>query len=95
MDRIAAVFLFFTGLYLTWYWYGAITERATADRVTARVEGWQSDIAMFLQEQGAWRLAIVFSLVLAVAVGIIMTTRRRGSAPSQSTDLPHDEVIAQ
>ncbi len=95
MDRIAAVFLFFTGIYLTWYWYGAITERATADRITARIEGWQSDIAMFLQEQGAWRLAIVFCVVIIGAVGIIMATRRRGDENTQATETSHDEVITQ
>jgi cytochrome c biogenesis protein CcdA len=83
MDRIAAVFLFFTGLYLTWYWYGAITERATADRITARIERWQSEIAMFLQEQGAGRLAFIFVAVLAIAGAIIMGTRHR----SQRTEV--------
>jgi hypothetical protein len=93
MDRIAAVFLFFTGLYLTWYWYGAITERATADRVTARIEGWQSDIAMFLQEQGAWRLAIVFAVILVVAVGIIMASKRRGTDEASSSLRSEDELV--
>jgi hypothetical protein len=27
MDRIAAVFILLTGLYLSWYWYVAIAER--------------------------------------------------------------------
>jgi len=77
MDRIAAVFVFFTGVYLAWYWYGAITDRATADRITARIEGWQSDIAMFLQQQGAWRLAFVFTAVIVLAFVLIAGTRRR------------------
>jgi cytochrome c biogenesis protein CcdA len=77
MDRIAAVFVFFTGVYLAWYWYAAITDRATADRITARIEGWQSGIAMFLQQQGAWRLAFVFTAVIALAFVLIAGTRRR------------------
>jgi cytochrome c-type biogenesis protein len=95
MDRIAAVFVFFTGVYLTWYWYGAISNRATADRITARIERWQSDIATFLQGQGAWRLAIVFTLVIALAVVIIYATRRSNSQQSTSiaAEQSQDELV--
>lgn len=66
-DRVSAAFVTLTGLYLSWYWYGAITERG-GDGVITRVDGWQSSIATFLQGQGAWRLALVFTVVIGGAV---------------------------
>ena len=69
-DTASAVLVTLTGLYLSWYWYGAITERG-GDGVISRVDGWQTSIATFLQGQGAWRLAVVFCIVIGGAVVII------------------------
>lgn len=69
-DTVSAVLVTLTGLYLSWYWYGAITERG-GDGVISRVDGWQTSIATFLQGQGAWRLAIVFCIVIGGAVIIV------------------------
>jgi cytochrome c biogenesis protein CcdA len=66
-DRVSAVFVLLTGLYLSWYWYGAITNRASDD-VVSRVESWQTNVAEFLQQLGAIPLAIVFIAVIASAV---------------------------
>jgi cytochrome c-type biogenesis protein len=66
-DKISAVFVLLTGLYLTWYWYGAITERGS-DGVTQRVESWQSTVVNLLNDLGALRLAIIFSVIIATAV---------------------------
>lgn len=66
-DRASAVLVTLTGLYLSWYWYGAITARG-GDGVTGQVDRWQSSVASFLQEQGAWRLAAVFTVVIGGAV---------------------------
>jgi cytochrome c biogenesis protein CcdA len=66
-DRVSAVFVLLTGLYLSWYWYGAITNRASDD-VVSRVESWQTNVAEFLQQRGAIPLAIVFIAVIASAV---------------------------
>jgi hypothetical protein len=55
-----------TGLYLTWYWYAAIAERDYGSLVS-RVERWQSDLATFIQRQGAWKLALVFGGVIVLA----------------------------
>ena len=81
LDRVSAVFVLVTGLYLTWYWYSAISERNYGS-VVGRVEGWQSDIATFLQRQGAWKLAMIFGGVIAVAVIIIRIGSRRSSGAS-------------
>lgn len=66
-DRVSAVFVLLTGLYLSWYWYGAITNRSSDD-VVSRVESWQTNVAEFLQQRGAMPLAIVFIAVIASAV---------------------------
>ena len=67
IDKVSAVFIALAGLYLTWYWYGAVTERSS-DSVTGTVEDWQSSVTSFLQDQGAWRLAIVFAVIVGIAV---------------------------
>ena len=73
-DRASGVLVTLTGLYLSWYWYGAITDRG-GDGVTGQVDRWQSNVASFLQEQGAWRLAAVFAVVIGGAVFIIRGRR--------------------
>lgn len=65
-DRVSAVFVLLTGIYLSWYWYGAITNRAS-DGVVSRVETWQTNVAEFLQRQGALPLAVVFIAIIAFA----------------------------
>jgi cytochrome c biogenesis protein CcdA len=66
IDRVAAVFVVLTGLYLSWYWYAAIAEKKTGS-VVGNVENWQGDIATFLQRQGAWKLGIIFAVVITLA----------------------------
>ena len=78
MDKLAAGFIVLTGLYLSWYWYVAISERTSAGNVTSNVENWQSDVASFLQRQGSWRLAIVFAAVIGLAT--VVTKRVRNNA---------------
>ena len=69
-DKVSAFFVLITGLYLTWYWYGAITERGS-DGVTRRVESWQNSVVNFLNDVGAIRLAIVFAVVIALALWVV------------------------
>ena len=75
MDKLAAGFIVLTGLYLSWYWYVAISERSSAGNVTSNVENWQSDVASFLQRQGAWRLAFVFAAVIVLATVVAKRAR--------------------
>lgn len=75
LERAAAVFILFTGAYLTWYWWSAITERSGTDGIVGRVERWQAELANFLQRQGAVRLGLVLGLV--VAIGAVLALRRR------------------
>ena len=66
-----------TGVYLTWYWFAAITQRSSAGGFVSTVERWQSRIVQMLQDVGAIRLAIVFVVVIVAA---IVVTRRRPAA---------------
>lgn len=77
IDRVAALFLVGTGLYLTWYWYGAISENTETNTVTSRIESLQTDVANFLDRQGAFKLALVFGAIVAVAVGLITFGKQR------------------
>jgi type IV secretory pathway VirB2 component (pilin) len=80
VDKVSAVFITLAGLYLTWYWYGAVTERSS-DSVTGTVDDWQSSVTSFLQNQGAWRLAIVFVVIVGIALVTV-----RGATSSTSRD---------
>ncbi len=77
MDRIAAMVILLTGAYLSWYWYVAIVERDSLGSVGSNIERWQSSVANFLQQQGAWRLAAVFAVVVGSAVVIVWSNQRR------------------
>lgn len=74
-DTASGILVTLTGAYLTWYWWGAITERG-GDSVISRVDGWQSSIASFLQGQGAWRLGII--LVALTGGAALLVSRRQG-----------------
>jgi len=69
-DKVSAVFVVLTGLYLSWYWLGAITDRGS-DGVTSRVEHFQTKVVQFLQDLGAYPLLIVFCVIIATAGGVI------------------------
>ena len=77
-DKITAVFVVLTGLYLSWYWLGAITDRGT-DGVTSRVERWQTSVVQFLQDAGVYPLLMVFCVIIATAGFVI----RRSSLQSK------------
>jgi len=79
IDRVAAVFIMVTGFYLMWYWFGAITERQGEDGLTARVDGWQSDLHAFLERQSVWRLGVVLGLVVLGAIAFVAVGRRRST----------------
>ena len=73
IQRLGAILVTLTGIYLVFYWYAAISETRSASFVT-RIERWQTRVASFLQQQGAIRLAIVLTLIVIVA---IVVSRRK------------------
>ena len=92
IDRAAGVFIIVTGVYLTWYWYAAITGSGSgANPVTDRIENWQSDLVTFMQRQGVWRLSIVLGSAVAVGLVIIAVSHRRRANRAQPE--PVDDSI--
>jgi hypothetical protein len=78
IQRLGAILVTLTGVYLVFYWYAAISDGRTASFVS-RIERWQTRVASFLQQQGAFRLAVVLSIVVAMA---IFASRRKTSTKS-------------
>lgn len=69
-DKVSAAFVVLTGLYVSWYWLGAITDRGS-DGVTSRVERWQTKVVQFLQDAGVYPLLIVFGITITAAAVVI------------------------
>ena len=75
ISQLSAIFMVLTGLYLSWYWFVAISERSTLGPLASRIENAQSRFATMLQDIGSWGLAAIMFAVLAVA--LIMARRAR------------------
>mgnify|MGYP003943678311 FL=1 len=75
IDKVAAGFIAITGAYLTWYWYGAISERSSLGNIVSNVENWQNSVSLWLQGQGASRLALICALVIGTALMIVGLSR--------------------
>ncbi len=78
IQRLGAFFVTLTGVYLIFYWWAAISETRST-KFVARIERWQTRVASFLQQQGAFRLAIVLSIIVATAM---VLSRRKVDAQS-------------
>jgi cytochrome c biogenesis protein CcdA len=76
VDPIMGVFVLLSGLYLTWYWWGAIQDSGS-DSVTSTVEGWQADISSWLDQQGPARLGVVLGVIVVAAVAFAVWRRPR------------------
>jgi len=76
IQRLAALLVTLTGVYLVFYWYAAISETRSTTFVS-RIERWQTKVASFLQEQGALRLVIVMSVIVTLAVFVSRTGERK------------------
>jgi cytochrome c biogenesis protein CcdA len=74
-DKVSASFVTATGVYLTWYWYSSITNRG-AGSLISRVDGLQTDLAQFLDEIGAVALAVVFGVIIVIALFVIRRPQR-------------------
>lgn len=74
-DRISAGFVTLTGAYLTWYWFSSITNRGTGGLIS-RVDNIQTDLAEFLNDLGAPLLAVIFGVVLMIALIFIRRPQR-------------------
>jgi len=75
ISQLSAIFMVLTGLYLSWYWFVAISERSSLGPLASRIENAQSRFATMLQDIGSWGLAAIMVAVLAIA--LIMARRAR------------------
>lgn len=82
IDRLAAVCFVLIGTYLTWYWYLAISESTTSNALFRRVENRQTQLATFLQRQGSSKLALIFIVIVGLAV-VFAVRRQRGPKSNQ------------
>ena len=80
MDRVSSVLVLLTGVYLTWYWYVAITQREEAGSLVTVVGRWQTNLAETITDTGSPRLVAVFAVI--VALGIFAALRRRETTKS-------------
>jgi cytochrome c biogenesis protein CcdA len=76
VERFGAVLVTFTGFYLIWYWFAAISERSSTVFVS-KVENYQTKVVSWIQNQGAIPLAILLSLVLVVAISLGTRNREK------------------
>jgi hypothetical protein len=64
-----------TGIYLTWYWYTAITERSDQAGLLRIFGNWQTAIATQIEEIGALPIAVSCVVVMVISIGV---SRQRG-----------------
>lgn len=77
VDRIAGAFLVLTGMYLVWYWSGAL--RGSSDSGLARrVEGISADLGNWLGARSEWTLLVVLGGITLSAVAYVALRRERG-----------------
>ncbi len=86
-DRIAAGFIVATGLYLSWYWYLAISQSTGQDEILRRVGRTQTQVATFLHGQGALRLGVVFVIVVGGAAVLAVFSKRNAVATTTSANV--------
>jgi cytochrome c biogenesis protein CcdA len=76
ITRASALLTVLTGLYLSWYWFVAITERSSLGLLASRVESAQTRLATLLQDIGGRGLAVI---LCGVIVGAVILGRRHQS----------------
>jgi cytochrome c-type biogenesis protein len=75
LSAISSALVVVTGLYLTWYWYVAITERSDPGGFVTVVGRWQSNLAEVVSDIGAIPLAVTMCVLL---IGSLSLSGRRG-----------------
>lgn len=68
-----------TGIYLTWYWYVAITEQTDQGDILRILGNWQTAIVDRISNIGA--LSIAVACVVVVGITALVTRRRSAATP--------------
>jgi cytochrome c-type biogenesis protein len=77
-EYLAGAFVLLTGLYLSWYWFNALSDRYD-DGVITQAESWQARLSRFVTDhQTAIVTLAVIVVVGAVALSLSARTRRAG-----------------
>lgn len=77
LGQLSSVLVLFTGVYLTWYWFIAITERTEVGGLVATVGAWQSRLTERIVAVGALPMLGVF---IAIIAATLFVSFRRDSA---------------
>ena len=75
VEIASAIVMILSGLYLTWYWFNDIRDNYD-DNLTGRILSWQERVAQFLDDNRLV-LAIVFTVVVGIALIYTLISRRR------------------
>ena len=75
IDRVSSVLVLLTGVYLSWYWYVAITKSDEPGPFVDTVTRWQTAVAERITEAGSLALLAIFVLVIVAAVVVVRRTR--------------------
>ena len=76
VSHVSSGLILVTGVYLTWYWYVAITERTDQGGVLQTFGNWQTTIVNNLSDIGAVPITVTSGLVIVAAA---LITRRRST----------------
>jgi hypothetical protein len=67
LDRVSSALVIFTGIYLTWYWYTAITGRLETGSIISRIGNLQNAVVTAIADIGAISVFFLSLLVLVMA----------------------------
>ena len=76
VSHVSSGLILITGVYLTWYWYVAITERTDQGGVLQTFGNWHTTIVNNLSDIGAVPITVTSGLVIVAAA---LITRRRST----------------
>jgi cytochrome c biogenesis protein CcdA len=68
IDRVSSMLVLATGVYLTWYWYIAITARTGSDPLLSTLGNWQTSIVSRIADIGAVPSLIIMSTLITLSV---------------------------
>ncbi|MDP4642677.1 MAG: hypothetical protein NWS59_06340 [Ilumatobacteraceae bacterium] len=85
IDRVSSMLVLATGVYLTWYWYIAITARTGSDPLLSTLGNWQTGIVSRIADIGAVPLLVIFVLVITTALVIVVQQRKASDNIKQSS----------
>jgi len=75
VETASAIVMILSGLYLSWYWFNDIRNKYDDD-LTGRVLNWQERIAQYIDDNRLV-LAIVFAIIVGIALTYTLVSRRR------------------